>query len=259
MVTVYRRRSPNAASTEGCDHRAPGPTRRGQHGGAPLPTGAGAGLHPAGAEGAPARPRHRSTDARGTSPARSMYRRNRSHCRPGAGLGKCQPGAGAPVECINRTLTGVPQEAIPDSGGEGNSGSRSRGARLRLTCTIRVEVRGFEPLLGVLTREHVAEESDPWSNCGAQWSATGQSAEVMGLRSNPFDPRSVNYRRTGPRASLTTVSRWAAGSHPQLSPASAAITVRSTFLAAARSPGTRFATSSPFRDSTTLTTASAYD
>ena len=31
----------------------------------------------------------------------------RSHCRPltGAGLGKCQPGAGATVESMNRTFT----------------------------------------------------------------------------------------------------------------------------------------------------------
>jgi hypothetical protein len=115
----------------------------------------------------------------------------------------------------------------------------------------------FEPLLGHVTRGYVAEESDPWSNFGGQWSAAGWASEVMGLRSNPFDPLSVQYGRTGPRAFLSAVSRWAAGSHPQLSPTSAAITVRRTFPAAASSPGSTFSTSPALRDSITLTTASA--
>ena len=80
----------------------------------------------------------------------------------------------------------------------------------------------------------------------------------MGLLLNPFDPRIVKYMGTEPNA-FHPLSVLGARRHPQLSLTSAAITVRRTFLAAARSLGSTLATSPLFRDSTTLTTSSAYD
>jgi len=48
---------------------------------------------------------------------------------------------------ITQTRTPVSRaDATTDSRGNRNFGTRSRGARQRLTCELRVEVRGFEPL-----------------------------------------------------------------------------------------------------------------